>query len=86
MEHVCSELKRLDRIEELLTKLSDLLVSNATCDIRIDHVEAVVVDHEARLRPLEKVREQQGSNTKWLERILWLVLCTVVGIIASGVN
>jgi len=85
MEHSCTELKRLDRIEELLTKLSDLLVSNATCDLRIDHIEAIVADYEIRLRALEKTREKDGNNGKWIERIIWLLFATAVGVLASGV-
>ena len=86
VEHGCTEGKRFDRIEELLTKLSDLLVSNATCDIRIDHTEAVAVDHEARIRALEKEREKDGNNGKWVERIMWLLFATAVGVLASGVQ
>ena len=86
VDHGCTEGKRFDRIEELLTKLSDLLVSNATCDIRIDHIEVVIVDYEARLRALEKAREKAGNNGKWVERIMWLLFATAVGVLASGVQ
>lgn len=84
-EHVCTEGRRFDRIEELLTKLSDLLVNNATCDLRIDHTEGVMVDHEARIRILEKAKENSGPNNRWLERVLWLCLVTGIGILARGV-
>ena len=85
MTQPCTEGKRFDRIEELLTKLSDLLVSNATCDLRIDHIEAIIADHEARLRKIEQDKEKQNNNGKWLERLVWLGLTSIVGILASGV-
>ena len=62
-EHGCTEGKRFDRIEELLTKLSDLLVSNATCDIRIDHTEAV---GDWERRAAGRLAARSFTQNRWL--------------------
>lgn len=62
-EHGCTEGKRFDRIEELLTKLSDLLVSNATCDIRIDHTEDV---GDWERRAAGRLVARSFTHNRWL--------------------
>lgn len=59
VEHGCTEGKWFDRIEELLTKLSDLLVS----DIRIDHTEAVG-DWERRVAG--RLVARSFTQNRWL--------------------
>lgn len=83
VKHVCSEGQRFDRLERsleainlTLTKLTDVLVNNATYDIRLSILEEFHKDVEARLRVLEKAY----AKNLWIERIAWAAL--VGGVLA----
>ena len=79
--HVCSEGGRFDRLERsleainlTLAKLSELLISSATDDIRIKILEERSADIEARVRVLEKIM----AKNSWIERLVWVALVAVV--------
>jgi hypothetical protein len=81
MPHSCSEGPRFDRMEEwlgrindTLTQLSDLMITRAACDIRLDHVEKAKADLEARVRVLEASMNKQH----WMERVLWVLVLAAV--------
>ncbi|MTI13020.1 hypothetical protein [Sansalvadorimonas verongulae] len=81
--------QRLDQIDTKLDKLSDAVTRLATIEERmvhqtttLDSLNRKLEDSEKRIRNLESQASARGVVLASVERFGWLVLTTVIGVVA----
>ncbi len=81
--------QRLDQIDNKLDKLSDAVTRLATIEERmvhqtttLDSLNRKLEDSEKRIRSLERQVSARGVVLASVERFGWLILTTVIGIVA----
>ena len=81
--------QRLDQIDNKLDKLSDAVTRLATIEERmvhqtttLDSLNRKLEDSEKRIRSLERQASARGVVLASVERFGWLILTTVIGIVA----
>lgn len=83
--HQCSEGRRFDRLEQsleaiqkTLATLTDLLISKATTDVRVQNLETnvnkIMTDYEPRIR----ASENKLLKNEWVERLAWVFLTSCI--------
>lgn len=80
--HSCNQGARFDSIDralrdinETLKALTDLIVSQAKADTKLEALIELTKDHENRIRNLE----DRSASTRWIERLSWAGLVGAVG-------
>ncbi len=81
--------QRLDQIDNKLDKLSDAVTRLATIEERmvhqttsLDSMNRKLEDSEKRIRHLERQASARGVVLASVERFGWLILTTIIGIVA----
>jgi hypothetical protein len=81
-DHSCNQGARFDSIErtlgdihETLKALTDLIISQAKADAKLEALIELTKDHEKRIRTLE----DRSASTRWIERLSWAGLVGMVG-------
>lgn len=83
--HKCNEGRRFDRLEQsleaiqkTLATLTDLLISKATTDVRVQNLETnvnkIMTDYEPRIR----ASENKLLKNEWVERLAWVFLTSCI--------
>lgn len=72
----------MSEIKDTLRDLKDLLTSNAVLEERTEALRQQFHALEKRLQRAEIVAAQHSGSSKWVERLVWLV---VTGILTGGV-
>lgn len=83
--HQCHEGRRFDRLEQsleaiqkTLATLTDLLISKATTDVRVQNLETnvnkIMTDYEPRIR----ASENKLLKNEWVERLAWVFLTSCI--------
>ena len=80
------EQSRLDRIEEKIDKLSDVIVSIARAEEKIVNLEKNVscslerlIDMEERMRDVEKKADDAQGRLRALSNFVWISITTIMG-------
>lgn len=80
--HYCKQEARFDTIDrtlsdihETLKALTDLIISQAKTDTKLEALIELIKDHEKRIRSLE----DRSASTRWIERLSWAGLVGAVG-------
>lgn len=84
---------RLNRIEQKIDKLSEAVIVIARVEekltasnARVDRLEVRADEQEGQLDTLKEVVGYNTQTAKLAERMLWLIVTSVVGVIAYGMK
>ena len=84
---------RLNRIEQKIDKLSEAVIVIARVEekltasnARVDRLEFRTDEQEGQLDALKEVVGYNNQTAKMAERMLWLIVTSVVGVIAYGMK
>jgi chromosome segregation ATPase len=80
--HYCNQGARFDTIDrnlagihETLKQLTELIISQAKANTKMEALIEQTKDHETRIRSLE----DRSASTRWIERLSWAGLVGAVG-------
>ena len=89
-EHILKEDKRLDRIEEKIDKLSEIVISLARAEEKLSNLEGdrnIVNErlnkHSERIDGIEDKIVEQAVTVRVINRIFWITITAVVGVMAA---
>jgi chromosome segregation ATPase len=80
--HYCNQGPRFTSLEEAikgihetLKQLTELIISQAKANTKLEALIELIKDHETRIRSLE----DRSASTRWIERLSWAGLVGAVG-------
>lgn len=89
-EHILKEDKRLDRIEEKIDKLSEIVISLARAEEKLSNLEGDrnltnqrLNKHSERIDGIEDRIVEQAVTVRVINRIFWITITAAVGVMAA---